>query len=164
MNFCVAIWIWKMEENTHFWHIMLYYIKKGKNATETHKKGLRSVWRRCYDQIERVRRALRSFMLEISQWTMLHGRVDQLKLTVIKSRHWEQLMFYHAGDSRHTQNIQINKATGKNEKCVFYGKNHIDFLANPVFPHPTRKPVPVTKVEKDHDTPAKKVTHLCPYC
>ena len=27
----------KMEENTHhFWHIMLYYFKKGKNATETH--------------------------------------------------------------------------------------------------------------------------------
>ena len=22
----------------HFWHIMLYYFKKGKNATETHKK------------------------------------------------------------------------------------------------------------------------------
>ena len=28
-----------MEENTqHFWHIMLYYFKKGKNATETQKK------------------------------------------------------------------------------------------------------------------------------
>ena len=22
----------------HFWHIMLYYFKKGKNTTETHKK------------------------------------------------------------------------------------------------------------------------------
>ena len=29
----------KMEENMqHFWHIMLYYFKKGKNATETPKK------------------------------------------------------------------------------------------------------------------------------
>ena len=37
-NFCVAILILKIEENTHFWHIMLYYFKKGKHATETQKK------------------------------------------------------------------------------------------------------------------------------
>ena len=38
VNFCVAIIIFKMEENTqHFWHIMLNYLKKGKNATETQK-------------------------------------------------------------------------------------------------------------------------------
>ena len=29
-------------------------------------------------------------------------------------------MVYHVGDSRHTQNIQINKVIGGNEKCVFY--------------------------------------------
>ena len=30
------ILILKMEENkVHFWHVMLYYFKKGKNATET---------------------------------------------------------------------------------------------------------------------------------
>ena len=28
-------------------------------------------------------------------------------------------MLYHAGDSRHTQNIKINKVIGENEKCVF---------------------------------------------
>ena len=39
MNFCVAILILNMEENKqHFWHIMLYYFKKDKNATETQKK------------------------------------------------------------------------------------------------------------------------------
>ena len=38
MNFCVAILILKMEENTHFQHIMLYYFKKGTNATEMQKK------------------------------------------------------------------------------------------------------------------------------
>ena len=28
-----------MEENKwHFWHVMLYYFKKGKNATETQKQ------------------------------------------------------------------------------------------------------------------------------
>ena len=28
-------------------------------------------------------------------------------------------MLYHAGDGQHTQNIQINKVNGKNEKRVF---------------------------------------------
>ena len=39
MNFYVAILIFKIEENMqHFWHIMLYYFKEGKNTTETQKK------------------------------------------------------------------------------------------------------------------------------
>ena len=39
VNFCVAILILKVEENMQrFRHIMLYYFKKGKNATETQKK------------------------------------------------------------------------------------------------------------------------------
>ena len=44
MNFCVAVLILRMEENTqHFWHIILYYSKKGKNATEMQKKDFCSV-------------------------------------------------------------------------------------------------------------------------
>ena len=39
VDFCVAILILKMEEKKqHFWHIMFYYFKKGKNATEIQKK------------------------------------------------------------------------------------------------------------------------------
>ena len=38
VNFCAAILILKMEDVQHFWHIMLYYFKNGKNATETQKK------------------------------------------------------------------------------------------------------------------------------
>ena len=39
MNFCVAILILKMEENTqHFGDIMLHYFKKGKITTEMKKK------------------------------------------------------------------------------------------------------------------------------
>ena len=39
MNFCVAILILKMEgKQEHFWHIILYYFKKGKNTTEMPKK------------------------------------------------------------------------------------------------------------------------------
>ena len=29
-------------------------------------------------------------------------------------------MLYQAGDSQHTQNIQIDEVIDKNEKCVFY--------------------------------------------
>ena len=44
VNFCITIFILKMEENTqHFWHIILYYFKKGKNSTETHTQDVRSV-------------------------------------------------------------------------------------------------------------------------
>ena len=38
MDFCAAILILKREEDTqHFWCIMLYYFKKGKNAAEIQK-------------------------------------------------------------------------------------------------------------------------------
>ena len=38
VNFCVANLILKKEENAHFQHIMLYYLKKVKNTTEMQKK------------------------------------------------------------------------------------------------------------------------------
>ena len=39
VNFCVAVLTLKMEDKKqYFQHILLYYFKKGKNATETHKK------------------------------------------------------------------------------------------------------------------------------
>ena len=37
-HFNIEVLILKMEENTHFWCIMLYYFKKGKNATEKQKR------------------------------------------------------------------------------------------------------------------------------
>ena len=46
MNFCVAILILKMEEKQHFQHIMLYYFKKGKNASETQEK-ICAVYGKC---------------------------------------------------------------------------------------------------------------------
>ena len=39
LNFYVAILILKMEEHKqHFWHIMLYFFKKGKNAAEKQRR------------------------------------------------------------------------------------------------------------------------------
>ena len=38
VNFCAAILILKMEENTHFQHIMLYYFKKGRTQLKCKKR------------------------------------------------------------------------------------------------------------------------------
>ena len=37
-EFSVPILILKMEEDTRFWHSILYYFKKGKNTTEMQNK------------------------------------------------------------------------------------------------------------------------------
>ena len=74
--------------------------------------------------IECVKSGLWSFVLEVFCWVMLHGQVDQFKLIVINPViNWEQLMLYYVGESRHTQNIQVNEVIGESEKCVFWGKN-----------------------------------------
>ena len=65
---------------------------------------------------EHVQSGLQSFVLEISCWMMLHGWVDQLKLMMIKSRHWEQSMLFHVEDSWLTQNIQVNEVIPRQEK------------------------------------------------
>ena len=86
MNFCVAVLILKMEENKHFWHIILPYIKKGKNAAETQKKRFMQCREEMLWLIEHVKSSLRNFILGISHWTMLHWE-NQLKLIVIESSH-----------------------------------------------------------------------------
>ena len=37
-------------------------------------------------------------------------------------------MLYRTGDSRHTQNIQINKVIGENEKCAFFHRKNLNGL------------------------------------
>ena len=53
-----------------------YYFKKGKNATETHKKRFVQCVEKVLGLIKRVKRGLQSFVLEVSHWTMLQGLVD----------------------------------------------------------------------------------------
>ena len=87
VNFCVLISILKMEENIQcFLHIMLYF-KKGQNATEMQKNRFVQCTEKLLWLIECVKSGLQNFVLEISCWMMLHGRIDQLKLIAIKSRH-----------------------------------------------------------------------------
>ena len=70
VNFCVAILMLKMEENMqHFIHIMLYYLKKDKNVTGTHKKVLCSIWRRCYNWLN-----VSKVVCEVSWWRFLAGQ------------------------------------------------------------------------------------------
>lgn len=106
VNFCIAILLLKMEEKKqNFQLIMLYYFKKG-NTTKM-RKCICAVYGEGAATDQACQSSLWSFVLEISYWTMLHSRVYELKLIVIKLRYWEQSMLYHAGDSWHTQNIQI---------------------------------------------------------
>ena len=63
-----------MEENTqHFCHIMLYYFKNGTNTSETQKKDLCSVWRKCccWSNVSKV-------VCEVSCWRFSLDNVPQL--------------------------------------------------------------------------------------
>ena len=72
VNFGVAILILKMEENKqHFWHIMLYYLMKGKNATAMRKKICAVHMEKVLWLTKHVKSGLRSFVLEISRWMMM---------------------------------------------------------------------------------------------
>ena len=71
--------------------------------------------------MKRVRSGLRSFVQEISCWTVLHGRVDHLRLTAIKSRHRQRtISVLPRKRCRYTQYVRINRVISENEKCVFY--------------------------------------------
>ena len=77
-----------MEENKqHFLHIMLYYFKKGKSTTEMQEEICAGCGEGAVRDRTCVKNALQSSMLAIPHRTMLRGRVDQLLLIAINSRH-----------------------------------------------------------------------------
>ena len=102
VNFSVAILILNLKEKQHFRHIMLYYLKKGKNATVVQKIFVQCMKKLLW-LIKCVKNSLWNFLLEIFHWMKFHGQVDPLKLIVTKLQHWEQSMLYHIGDSQHTK-------------------------------------------------------------
>ena len=95
---------------------MLYYFKKGKNTTETHKKI------NAVHGEGSVKSGSRSFLVLLTLWpnnSLLWGCVciGRCLAAPLDPTHWKPI----AGDSRHTQNIQINKVTGENEKmCLLF--------------------------------------------
>ena len=81
---------------------MLYYFKKGKNTIEMQKKicavygegaMIGQPCQKWFSKFHAVR---------ISHWTILHDGVEQLRLVVIKLRHWEQSTLYYVGGSQYT--------------------------------------------------------------
>ena len=91
---------------------MLYYFKKGKRATEMQKIYA------VYGEGAVTDQTYQEWFVEFRAGEpSLDGapRSGQLKLIGFKATS----IFHHAGDSRHSQNIQVNKI-GENENCVFY--------------------------------------------
>ena len=65
---------------------MLYYFKKSENAAEMQKKKKeKKNFVQYREKVLWLSKHVRSFMLEISYWTMLHDMVDNL--IVMKSRY-----------------------------------------------------------------------------
>ena len=121
MHFCAAILILKMDQDMqHFWHIMLYYFKKGKNATETQEKICAAYGEGAVTD-PTCQKWFAKFLGTTDIWPNSSLPWDCLM-------HWRRLAAPPActhqkpivGDSRHTQNIHSNKVIGENEKCVFY--------------------------------------------
>ena len=122
VNFCVVILILKMEENRqHFQHIVLYYFKKSKNATETHRKDLCIVWRRGRDWSN-----VSTVFCAVLCWRFLTGRCSTVRQTSWSWQqsnqdiNWEQSTFHHAGI---VDILKISKSikllVKRKEKCIF---------------------------------------------
>ena len=105
----------------HFWHIMLYYFKKGKNETEMKKKkDLCSAGRRC-----RVWLNVSKVVCKVSCCRLLAGQCSTVGQTGWSWRrsdwdiNWEQSTLYHVGDGRHTQISKSIKLLVKMKKVSF---------------------------------------------
>ena len=121
LNFCVAILVLKMKENMqHFQHIMLYYFKKGKNATETQRKictvcGEGAVTgQTCQEWFAKFRAG--DFSLDDALWSGRPVEVDsnQIKILIEKNQcftMWEIANIF--------QIYKSIKLLVKIRKCVF---------------------------------------------
>ena len=89
-----------MEENEqHFWHIIIYYFKKGKHPTETHKKicavcGEAAVTDDQLCQKRFAKLCAGDFSLDDAPWS---GRTVEIDSNQIKTL--IETTLYHAGDS-----------------------------------------------------------------
>ena len=112
-----------MEEDMwHFQCFMTYYFKKGKNATEMQKKKMCAMYEEGAMTDWSVKSGLQSFLVLLTFWSnnyFLWGCIRHWKIFSSTPGH------YPPEASQHTENIQINKVIGENEKYVFYftGKN-----------------------------------------
>ena len=116
----------------HFQCITLYYFKKGKNATEMQK--ICAVYGEGAVTDQTCQKWFAKFLgtSDFGQTIHCWGCLVHWKLfSSAPGLHTRS----QVADSWYTQNIQINKVIGENEKRVFYfiEKNIMDFLANTIF-------------------------------
>ena len=133
MNFCIATLILKVEENIqYFWHILLYYFKNSRNATDMQKKvcavcGEGAVTdRTCQKWFAQFRAG--DFSL-----TVLHSQVDcevssdRIDTSVENNQHYTM---------REIANIlkisKLIKLLVKMKNVSFMEKKAMNFLANPI--------------------------------
>ena len=95
------------EKKQHFQHIMLYYFKEGKNATETHK-NICAVYRGVVTdrmcQKWSAKFGAGDFSLNDTPWSGRPVEVDSNQLKTLIENNQRYTM---REDSQHTQNIQI---------------------------------------------------------
>ena len=103
-----------------FQHLMLYYFKKGKNESKTQTGFVRCMEKELW-LIKHVKSGLRSFLVLLTFWPNNSLLWDCLM-------HWKMFSSTRgsnykkpiAGDSWHTQNIQIHKVIGEIGSCRHY--------------------------------------------
>ena len=134
VNFCVAILILKIEENIqHFWHIMLYYFKNGKNATEKQKKicavyGESAVTdRTCQKWL--VKFCAGDFSLDDAPWSGRPVEVDSNQIETIIENNQHYTTWEIADILKISKSIKLLM---KMKNVLFYRKNHMEILANPI--------------------------------
>ena len=124
VNLCAATLILKMEENTQILSISCFIISrklKTQLKLKKKKKDLCHVWRRRCDwlNVSKVVCKISWYYWHFGQIIFCCGAVlgiGRCLAEPLASTHQKPI----AGNSQHTQNIQINKVIGENEKCVFY--------------------------------------------
>ena len=107
-----------------FWHIILYYFKKGKNITKTLKKICA-----VYEEGAVTDWTCQKWFVKFHAGDFSQDNTPrscrQIRFILIKS------VLCQVGDSQPTQNTHINQIIGENENCVFYfTENNMNFLAN----------------------------------
>ena len=110
-----------MEKNMqHFWHIMLYYFKKGKNATEKQKKICAVYGEGAVTDgtCQKVVCKVSWYYWHFSQVSVCCGSglcIGRCLAAALASTHQKPIV----RESQHTQNVPINKVMHENENVSF---------------------------------------------
>ena len=117
MNFCVAILILKIEENVqHFWPVMVYFFRKGRNTTEIKKK--KKICAECGEGAatdQMCQSGLRSFVLRCSTVGGRPAEIDSNPAEILRA-----ISILPRGKQLTSSKHPINDVIGTNENCVFY--------------------------------------------